>query len=65
VHAALRDVLASTFTSGETIPTIYGGSVSPASAGALLAQPGVDGLFVGRQALDPGVFAAIARTSLG
>ena len=28
---------------------------------ALLAQPAVDGLFVGRQALDPRVFAAIAH----
>jgi triosephosphate isomerase len=39
---------------------IYGGSVDPVSAGAILAQGGVDGLFVGRAALDPKQCAAIA-----
>jgi triosephosphate isomerase len=39
---------------------IYGGSVDPVSAGPILAQEGVDGLFVGRAALDPARFAAIA-----
>ena len=62
VHAAVRAVLASSVPDGGTIPIIYGGSVAPESAGALLAQPCVDGLFVGRQALDPLVFAAIAHT---
>ena len=45
-----------------TIPVIYGGSVSTAVAPSLLAERGVDGLFVGRMALDPAVFAAIAHT---
>lgn len=40
---------------------IYGGSVDPVSAGPILAQKGVDGLFVGRAALDPERFAAIAK----
>ena len=40
---------------------IYGGSVDPVTAGAILAQDGVDGLFVGRAALDPKRFAAIAQ----
>jgi triosephosphate isomerase len=39
---------------------IYGGSVDPITAGPILAQAGVDGLFVGRAALDPKQFAAIA-----
>jgi triosephosphate isomerase len=39
---------------------IYGGSVDPFTAGPILAQDGVDGLFVGRAALDPNRFAAIA-----
>jgi triosephosphate isomerase len=39
---------------------IYGGSVDPFSVGPILAQDGVDGLFVGRAALDPKRFAAIA-----
>ena len=32
---------------------IYGGSVDPLTAGAILSHDGVDGLFVGRAALDP------------
>jgi triosephosphate isomerase len=59
VHAAIRERLRSTAT--PPIPIIYGGSVDPVEAPALLAQPGVDGLFVGRKALDPAVFAAIAH----
>jgi triosephosphate isomerase len=43
---------------------IYGGSVSPDGARSLLAVPGVDGLFVGRSALDPRVFAAIAHAAI-
>jgi triosephosphate isomerase len=62
VHAAIRRTLAQVFPGSSTIPIIYGGSVSPETAGALLAQSLVDGLFVGRQALDPLVFAAIAHT---
>ena len=62
VHTAIRGVLARSSQAAPTIPIIYGGSVSIASAPALLAEPGVDGLFVGRMALDPSVFAAIART---
>jgi triosephosphate isomerase len=62
VHAAIRGRLASTTSDADTVPILYGGSVSPAAAGSLLGQPDVDGLFVGRQALDPLVFAAIAHT---
>jgi triosephosphate isomerase len=62
VHTAIRDRLASARPAGGTVPIIYGGSVTPATARALLEQPGVGGLFVGRQALDPLVFAAIAHT---
>jgi triosephosphate isomerase len=40
---------------------IYGGSVDPLTAGPILSQAGVDGLFVGRAALDPTRFAAIAK----
>ena len=43
---------------------IYGGSVNLANAADLLAVPRVGGLFVGRAALDPRTFAAIARIAL-
>ena len=39
---------------------IYGGSVDATSAPLLLAEPGVDGLFIGRNGLDPLRFATIA-----
>ena len=44
---------------------IYGGSVDEAAAAAIVSEPGVDGLFVGRAALDPGRFAAIAGAVAG
>ncbi len=40
---------------------LYGGSVKPDSAAALLATPGVRGLLVGGASLDPASFAAILR----
>jgi triosephosphate isomerase len=43
---------------------VYGGSVDPISAPQLLAEPGIDGLFVGRHGLDPVAFAAIAAAPM-
>ena len=51
VHRGLHEIAAR---------VIYGGSVDALSAGPILAEAGVDGLFVGRAALDPKQFAAIA-----
>jgi triosephosphate isomerase len=36
-----------------TPPVLYGGSVSPANAAELVAQPHIDGLFIGRSAWRP------------
>jgi len=63
VHAAIRAQAASTADDPSGIRVIYGGSVDPASAPAILARAGIDGLFVGRSALDPVNFAAIARAA--
>jgi triosephosphate isomerase len=52
-------------TSSRAIRVIYGGSVAPDGAGPLPAERGVDGLFVGRAALDPRAFAAIVHTAVG
>ncbi len=41
----------------------YGGSVTPDSAGALLAAPDVDGLLVGGASLDAEKFVAIVRST--
>jgi triosephosphate isomerase len=57
-HAAIRAWLAGR---GAKVPrVIYGGSVDARNAASILALPCVDGLFVGRAALDPAVFARIA-----
>lgn len=42
---------------------LYGGSVTPDNAGALMAQPDIDGSLVGGASLDPDAFAAIVRAS--
>ncbi len=42
---------------------LYGGSVKPDNAAALLACPNVDGALVGGASLDPGSFSAIARAA--
>ena len=54
VHRGLRELDAR---------VIYGGSVDTVTAGPILTQDGVDGLFVGRAALDPKRFAAIAASA--
>jgi triosephosphate isomerase len=63
IHAAIRAQAASMADDPSGIRVIYGGSVDPASAPGILARPGVDGLFVGRSALDPANFAAIAHAA--
>jgi triosephosphate isomerase len=42
---------------------VYGGSVKPDNAAALLAQPDIDGALVGGASLDAGDFAAIASAA--
>lgn len=56
IHAWLADER----VADEEPRVIYGGSVDRNVAERLLAQDGVDGLFIGREGLDPGTFAAIA-----
>ena len=68
VQRAIRTLVRDA-TGGAGGRVIYGGSVDESSAAAILATDGVDGLFVGRAALDPVRFAAIvgiaARTAGG
>lgn len=49
---------------GVAARVIYGGSVDLCNAGSIARLPGVDGLFVGRAALEPDVFARIAGIPL-
>jgi triosephosphate isomerase len=62
IHLAVRNWLGGRGSSDPRV--IYGGSVGPESCADLLVQPGVDGLFVGRAALDPGEFARIAHAGV-
>ena len=64
VHGGLRAWLDARAPEGRSVRIIYGGSVDLDNASSFLAQPAVDGLFVGRRALDPLVFAAIAGTPI-
>jgi triosephosphate isomerase len=47
------------------VPVLYGGSVKPENAEALLSQPDVDGALVGGASLDVDSFTAICRTAAG
>ncbi|HEX6655968.1 MAG TPA: triose-phosphate isomerase, partial [Candidatus Limnocylindria bacterium] len=64
VHRGLASWLTARVDGGRG-PVIYGGSVDVRTAPALLAEPGVEGLFVGRYALDPANFVQIARAPIG
>ena len=46
----------------QAVPVIYGGSVTPEHAQALLAVPSVDGLGAGRKGRDPHAFARIVES---
>jgi triosephosphate isomerase len=61
-HAAIRRWLDR--RGGRGARVIYGGSVDLANAASIACLPGVDGLFVGRAALDPDTFVRIARVPL-
>jgi triosephosphate isomerase (TIM) len=48
---------------GAVLRVLYGGSVSPANARELMAQPDIDGALVGGASLDPDGFAEIVRSA--
>jgi triosephosphate isomerase len=62
VHRAIRRWLDA--RGGHAVRVLYGGSVDLTNAPSLLAVPDVDGLFVGRAALDPMTFASIATVPI-
>ena len=49
----------------ERVPVLYGGSVGPGNAAALVAAAGVDGVLVGGASLDPKSFAEIVEAAAG
>jgi triosephosphate isomerase len=64
VHAQLRAQLRlRNAQAAEIVPILYGGSMKPDNAGALLAQPDIDGGLIGGAALKAEDFLAIARAA--
>ncbi len=66
MHAFIREELVRQFgEAGQTIRILYGGSVKPSNAAALLAVPNVGGALVGGASLKADEFLAIARAAQG
>jgi triosephosphate isomerase len=67
VHAAIRATLGELFGAdvAAQIRVQYGGSVKPANAADLLAQPDIDGALVGGASLKADSFAAIVEAAKG
>ncbi|MFC2077658.1 triose-phosphate isomerase [Candidatus Bipolaricaulota bacterium] len=65
--ASIRGWLADRFdaTAADVVRILYGGSVKPENAAALLAQPGIDGALVGGASLDPSAFSRIVKEASG
>jgi len=64
VHRVIRAALVELVgVEGREIPILYGGSVTPANASALLAADEVDGLLVGGASLDPASWARICAAA--
>lgn len=62
VHGAIREGLTRRFgAAAEAVKVLYGGSVKPDNAAALMAAPNVDGALVGGASLKAADFLAIAR----
>ena len=62
VHAAIRETLEERFgADGKAIKILYGGSVKPDNAAALLAVDHVNGALVGGASLKASDFLGIAR----
>jgi triosephosphate isomerase len=49
-HARIADVARAAL--GRDVPVLYGGSVNPGNCAELIAQPHIDGLFIGRSAWE-------------
>jgi triosephosphate isomerase len=70
VHAHIRECLRARLgLEGQTVRILYGGSVKPSNARAILALPEVGGVLVGGASLDAsdfeGIFRAVAYNESG
>ena len=62
IHAAIRERLCGRLGEGAGVRILYGGSVKPENAAAILALADVDGALVGGASLDAGAFWSICRS---
>ncbi|MCA8956885.1 MAG: triose-phosphate isomerase, partial [Planctomycetes bacterium] len=62
-HACIRKFLAAKIEAeiAQTVRVLYGGSVKPDNAAAIMALPDVDGLLVGGASLKPDTFIPIVE----
>jgi triosephosphate isomerase len=51
-------------TFADALRILYGGSVKPENAAALLSQPEIDGALIGGASLDPHSFTAIVQAGV-
>jgi triosephosphate isomerase len=66
VHAHIRGGLTARFgAAGEEIRILYGGSMKPANAAAILAVPEVNGGLIGGASLKAADFLGIVRAAEG
>ena len=65
VHAAIRKILADTFGAevAEKMQILYGGSMKPENADALLAEKDIDGGLIGGAALKADSFVALIESA--
>lgn len=64
-HRAIKACLKEIFGDvADRIPVLYGGSVNPGNAEALIQQPSIDGLFVGRSAWHADAFDKLIQDCL-
>ena len=61
-HATVRQILADQFDENDSVPVLYGGSVKPDNAEALIQVPGVNGFLIGGASLDAASFTSIANS---
>ncbi len=65
VHRDLRKIVADRYnaSTADKVRILYGGSVKPANAGELLAQPDIDGALIGGASLKADDFLGIAAAA--
>jgi triosephosphate isomerase len=61
VHGAIRGRLAELSAPADRMPVLYGGSVKPENAAALVAEEEIDGVLVGGASIDPASWRAIVE----